>query len=675
MIKKILIANRGEIACRIIKTAKKMGISTVAVYSSADAESLHVKMADEAIAIGNAPSNESYLLVDKILDAAKQTAADAIHPGYGFLSENVVLRQACDDQGVIFIGPSTRAINAMGSKSAAKSIMDEAGVPLVPGYHGEDQNPDNLKKIANEMGYPVLLKASAGGGGKGMRQVWSADEFDEALNGAKRESLKFFSDDKMLIEKYLTKPRHVEVQVFCDEHGNGVYLADRDCSIQRRHQKVIEEAPAPNIADAVRIKMGDTAVRAAKAIDYCGAGTIEFLLDEDNTFYFMEMNTRLQVEHPVTEMVTKQDLVEWQINVANGQELPLSQDQVSVTGHAFEARIYAEDPDNDFLPASGRLTTLLMPVEDDTVRVDTGVTEHDSVSIFYDPMIAKLIVWGETRDAALALLSESLEHCQIGGVQTNLRFLYNLASQENFKKIQLDTGFIEKNNDSIFKSTEQDKIKTLMFGALYYLLKDERHNADLAINEVYSPWSDTKTWRMNQAKSELIPLFVGDVMHEVIATQFDGEFDYSLSFDRLFSGITKIVNITNAHYEDNILSVEFEANTGNSQSLNALVVESDTHNQFYTREGVFASKKFIPNSDNASSDDSSVTAVLHGTIVALLAKEQQEVKKGDALLVMEAMKMENTITAPSDGIVNQFHFKVGDIVESGALLLDFELSE
>src|SRR5210317_225649 len=456
MFNKILIANRGEIACRVIKTARRMGVATVAVYSDADRDALHVRLADEAIHVGAAPARESYLLGDRILAAALTTGAQAVHPGYGFLSENAGFARDCADQGVVFIGPPTAAIEAMGSKSAAKRIMEEAGVPLVPGYHGDDQDPELLRAAAQDMGYPVLLKATAGGGGKGMRQVWSAGEFDEALAAARRESAASFGDDTMLVEKYLTKPRHVEFQVFCDNHGNGIYLAERDCSVQRRHQKVIEEAPAPGMSEALRKEMGHAAVKSAQAIDYRGAGTVEFLLDEDGSFYFMEMNTRLQVEHPVTEMITGQDLVEWQLLVASGAPLPLSQDQVRINGHAFEARVYAEDPDNDFLPVTGTLGFLQPPEESAHVRVDTGVRQGDEISVYYDPMIAKLIVWDESRERALDRLATALSEYRIGGTVTNLDFLYNLATTEAFAQADLDTGFIEKHAESIFHSRAQD---------------------------------------------------------------------------------------------------------------------------------------------------------------------------------------------------------------------------
>jgi len=408
MFTKILIANRGEIACRVIKTAKKMGILTVAVFSDADKDALHVHMADEAIYLGPSPAKDSYLVIDKVIAAAVKTGAQAIHPGYGFLSENSKFCQACAEHNITFIGPPVGAIEAMGSKSAAKTIMEKASVPLVPGYHGDDQSPAILKRAADKMGYPVLLKATAGGGGKGMRQVWAEQEFNEALQAAKREAMSSFADDTMLVEKYLTQPRHVEIQVFCDNHQNAVYLFERDCSVQRRHQKVIEEAPAFNMSESLRKQMGESAIKSAQAIGYQGAGTVEFLLDIDGSFYFMEMNTRLQVEHPVTEMITGQDLVEWQLRVAADETLPKSQSQLTITGHAFEARIYAEDANNDFLPATGTLRLLKTPTENSHVRVDTGVRQGDDVSVYYDPMIAKLIVWDENRDKALKRLRKAL---------------------------------------------------------------------------------------------------------------------------------------------------------------------------------------------------------------------------------------------------------------------------
>ncbi|MDE0725630.1 MAG: ATP-grasp domain-containing protein, partial [Alphaproteobacteria bacterium] len=432
MFRKILIANRGEIACRVMRTAHRLGAATVAVYSEADANAMHVAMADEAVLIGPPPVQESYLLMDRIIEAAKRTRAEAIHPGYGFLSENAAFAEACAAAGIVFIGPPASAIRAMGEKAAAKALMVAAQVPVVPGYHGDDQDDAVLTRAADDIGYPVLIKAVMGGGGKGMRQVNEAGKFAAALKGARREGLSSFGDDKVLVEKYLERPRHIEIQVFADQQGEVVHLFERDCSVQRRHQKVLEEAPAPGMSASMRRAMGDAAVAAAKAIGYVGAGTVEFIVDvsadsnnglSEDAFYFMEMNTRLQVEHPVTEMITGQDLVEWQLRVAAGEPLPLSQDELTINGHAVEARIYSENPQKKFLPATGTLHRLRPPAEGPHVRVDTGVREGDEVSMFYDPMIAKLIVWDRDRPSALRRLVDALERYEIAGVITNVNFL------------------------------------------------------------------------------------------------------------------------------------------------------------------------------------------------------------------------------------------------------------
>ncbi len=442
MIRTLLIANRGEIACRVARTAKRLGIRVVAVYSDADANAMHVAMADEAVRIGEAPPRESYLRADRILDAAKATGSDAVHPGYGFLSENDAFAEACAAAGIIFVGPPAEAIRAMGSKSAAKTLMEKAAVPLVPGYHGVDQSEQVFTDAARRIGYPVLIKASAGGGGKGMKIVERAEDFTAQLASAKREAASSFGDDHVLVEKYLTRPRHIEIQVFADQHGNCLYLNERDCSIQRRHQKVLEEAPAPGMTAERRAQMGQAAVAAAKAVGYVGAGTVEFIADESGTFFFMEMNTRLQVEHPVTEMITGLDLVELQLRVAQGETLPLTQAQVPVNGHAIEARVYAEDPDKDFLPSVGRLQHLRFPAATDHVRVDTGVRAGDEISIHYDPMIAKLIVWDRDRAAALRRLATALAECQALGPATNIAFLHAVAVHPAYGKGEVDTGFI-----------------------------------------------------------------------------------------------------------------------------------------------------------------------------------------------------------------------------------------
>ncbi|HZD25451.1 MAG TPA: acetyl-CoA carboxylase biotin carboxylase subunit, partial [Alphaproteobacteria bacterium] len=429
MFRKILIANRGEIACRVIRTARRLGIATVAVYSEADAGAMHVAMADEAVLLGPAPATESYLRADRIIEAAQRTGAEAVHPGYGFLSENAGFAEACAEAGITFIGPPAMAVRAMGEKAAAKAIMEKAGVPVVPGYHGEDQADDLLQQFAREIGYPVLIKAVAGGGGKGMRRVDDEDSFANALKGARREAKSAFGDDKVLVEKYLLRPRHIEVQVFADSHGEAVHLFERDCSIQRRHQKVVEEAPAPGMTAEMRRAMGEAAVAAAKAIGYVGAGTVEFIADvshglSEDRFYFMEMNTRLQVEHPVTEMITGQDLVEWQLRVAAGDPLPLAQDELNIDGHAVEVRVYAENPQKKFFPSTGRLHRLRPPEEGPHLRVDTGVREGDEVTIYYDPMIAKLIVWGRDRDAAVRRLCAALTETRVAGVTTNADLLH-----------------------------------------------------------------------------------------------------------------------------------------------------------------------------------------------------------------------------------------------------------
>ena len=663
MFNKILVANRGEIACRIIRTAHRMGIATVAVYSDADRNALHVKMADEAVHIGPAPARESYLRGDNLLEAAHNCRAEAIHPGYGFLSENADFALACARQDIVFIGPGPGAIEAMGSKSAAKRIMEEASVPLVPGYHGKDQEPSLLKTEAQKIGYPVLLKATAGGGGKGMRQVFAAAEFDEALAAAKRESLASFGDDSMLVEKYLTRPRHVEIQIFFDHHGNGIYLAERDCSVQRRHQKVIEEAPAPGVDEALRQAMGEAAVKAARAIDYRGAGTVEFLLDADGSFYFMEMNTRLQVEHPVTEMITSVDLVEWQLRIASNEALPLSQDAVRIRGHAFEARVYAEDPDKDFLPVTGTLGFLQPPEESRNVRVDTGVCQGDEISVHYDPMIAKLIVWDESRERALQRLASALSEYRIGGTTTNLDFLYNLCTCQPFTEAELDTGFIEQHSHLIFHSRQLDLETELPMAALALLLHRRQQDSPGAAGDPGSPWHDHNAWRLNEPH-----------VHRLTV---------------------------HSHHQDH--SVEVEQNglqylirTGGRESLLEGVLEQDTlhldvqgHRQrgtlarthdgytLYLPSGACHFHEVLPDTGEASDtdSDSGLNAPMNGTIVALLTEPDSPVEAGTPLLVMEAMKMEHTIRAPADGRVQSFYYQPGDLVDGGTELLQFTRAE
>ena len=632
MFTKILIANRGEIACRIIKTARVMGIATVAVYSDADCTALHVEMADEAVYIGPAPSNESYLVVDNLIQAAIDSGAQAIHPGYGFLSENAEFCRQCAAHNISFIGPPVEAILAMGSKSAAKTIMADAGVPLVPGYHGEDQSSNTLKLEANKIGYPVLLKAAAGGGGKGMRSVFSEAEFESALESAKREAISSFNDDIMLVEKYLLKPRQVEIQIFCDSHNNAVYLFERDCSVQRRHQKVIEEAPAPGMTQTLRQQMGDAAIKAAQAINYEGAGTVEFLLDSKGNFFFMEMNTRLQVEHPVTEMITGQDLVEWQLIVSAGGHLPSSQSELKINGHAFEARIYAEDPDQDFLPSTGKLNLLQPPSESANVRVDTGVVEGDDVSIYYDPMISKLIVWDTDRDRALTRLANALSEYRISGLITNIGFLYNIATSNAFRAADVDTGFIEEHEEEIFRKREQDisYAAPLVTAAILKLRTQKALHDAYQSNEPNSPWYLTSSWGITEQK----------IKAQVQEAIIDGTPNPQTSLDKV------------------------------------TIVDGGASFDLFTPQGFFHCAEVQPDLglDGQDLDSGSLKAPMNGTVVASFVNVGENVSKGEVLMVMEAMKMEHTITAPSDGIVVEFYFQHGDLVDGGAQLLAFEVN-
>ena len=686
MFSKILIANRGEIACRIIETARKLGVKTVAVYSEADANARHVKMADEAVLLGAAPSRESYLLADKVIAAAKQTGAQAIHPGYGFLSENADFCRMCEQENIVFIGPPVGAIEAMGSKSAAKNIMGEANVPLVPGYHGEDQSMDVIKQSADDMGYPVLLKAAAGGGGKGMRQVWSSGEFAENFDAVKREALSSFGDDTMLVEKYLTKPRHVEIQVFCDSHGNAVYLFERDCSVQRRHQKVIEEAPAFGMTENIRQQMGEAAIKSAQAIGYVGAGTVEFLLNpnhddfDQSEFYFMEMNTRLQVEHPVTEMITGEDLVEWQLKVASGEVLPKTQDQLSINGYSFEARVYAEDPHNDFLPATGRLTHLKPPESSKFVRVDTGVEQGDEVSVFYDPMIAKLIVWDETREKALQRLTSALKQYQVHGVTTNIDFLHSVASCEAFKQEDIDTGFIEKHHDELFN--KQGGCNDLQFAmhtctaAIAQVMRVVNNGNAAKSNAV---WQANSGFRLNQTNQHKVNLHV--------ETQ-DESFKPIESTHVVFDSVRFAHSNANQHFTTTIAGVDLTVEAslsgdnlttvinGFSNTCQVVFDDSDKSPKIvlFTEHGKSTFVVDLP--DLGESDDNQdaggLTAPMNGTVIDVLVKQGDNVEQGQALVIMEAMKMEHTIRAPKNGEVTALFYNAGDMVDGGAELLGFE---
>ena len=673
----LLVANRGEIACRVMRTARRMGLKTVAVYSDADATSRHVREADEAVRLGPAAARESYLNVDTVIEAAQRTGTGAIHPGYGFLSENGTFVKALEQAGITFVGPPASAIAAMGDKSAAKARMANAGVPLVPGYHGDDQGDALLRSEADKIGYPVMLKASAGGGGKGMRVVESGEGFQAALDGCRRESKAAFGDDRMLIEKYLVQPRHVEVQVFCDRYGNGVYLFERDCSVQRRHQKVIEEAPAPGMTTELRAAMGDAAVRAAQEIGYVGAGTVEFLLDsspgQDGAFYFMEMNTRLQVEHPVTEMITGQDLVEWQLRVAMGEPLPCRQDELTITGHSFEARIYAEDPEQDFLPATGLLTRFALDLEGaglgaDQVRLDSGVESGDTVSMHYDPMLAKLIVHGVDRDAALATLNRALAALDVQGVVTNRAFLQRLANHPGFKNVELDTRFIERNEATLFAprpfSTENYASAALI--GLHQLAQECKSD---------SPWDRHDGFRLNAPHTIRIALCdpasaqAADNDSAVVVVEgkratLDTRWQLTIGNSTLTASLQPL--------EGDAVAITLNGHRRRLQAYKdghvVVMAEPSGETRLFWRR--------IDAIDHGHHEaESTLTAPMNGTVVALLVEPGAQVEQGMPLMVMEAMKMEHTMTAPADGSVETFHFQAGDTVSQGAVLLDFAPSE
>lgn len=679
MFTKILIANRGEIACRVIETARKMGIATVAVFSDADRHAKFVEMADEAIHIGNSESSESYLRTDKVLQAAKQTGAQAIHPGYGFLSENATFAKQCSEQNLIFIGPPVAAIVAMGSKSQAKTIMQTANVPLVPGYHGDEQSIDFLQQQADKMGYPVLLKASAGGGGKGMRVVESSDEFLAAYEGAKRESLSSFGDDKLLIEKYIQLPRHVEIQVFFDNHGNGVYLFERDCSIQRRHQKVIEEAPAPNISANVRREMGEAAINCAKAINYSGAGTVEFLLDKDENFYFMEMNTRLQVEHPVTEMITGIDLVEWQLRVANNEALPARQDELKQHGHAFEVRIYAEDPYNNFLPATGKIRHLSTPQTSSNIRIDSGVRENDTISVYYDPMIAKLIVWDESRKLAVTRMKAALMSYQLAGLPNNTSFVAKIFDTEDFISERLSTGFIEQHQEILLTPPVAGDRAHLLAAIKYVTSNFTFHPSGqppAAVHQLANPWHSKISWRINQTNSESFSL-----IHQNEELTFEIHHSPNAELGRNADNLHFEISHRDMHHKVSI-SVSHYKNLS-SDSASAIKANIDGHlfhyNAFRQEDTIdlffenhcweYRVKKPIK-ADTDLHNEKSLCAPMHGKVIALNAKKGEFVEKGQVLVVMEAMKMEHSIRAASAGYVVDCRCKVGDLVEDGFELIE-----
>ena len=663
MFTKILIANRGEIACRVAATARRLGVKTVAVYSDADAGAKHVAVCDEAVHIGGSAPKESYLQWQRIIAAAQATGAQAVHPGYGFLSENEEFAQACADAGLVFIGPPPSAIQAMGLKAESKQLMEKAGVPLVPGYHGADQDPALLQREADRIGYPVLIKASAGGGGKGMRAVDASADFADALASCQREAINSFGHDAVLIEKYVQRPRHIEIQVFGDMQGNYVYLFERDCSVQRRHQKVLEEAPAPGMTEAMRQEMGNAAVAAARAVNYVGAGTVEFIVEQradgSMNFFFMEMNTRLQVEHPVTEAITGQDLVEWQLRVASGEPLPLAQDQLRITGHAIEARICAENPDNNFLPATGTLHVYGLPshvaFERGTVRVDSGVRQGDAISPFYDSMVAKLIVHGDTREQALARLDEALAQTHIVGLATNVQFLRRVARTDSFAQAKLDTALIPREQAVLFKR-EDVGLPLAAASAVAQTLLRER------AAEGVDPFSRRD----------------GFHTHGVVQRRFEFEFGGEhakawLTYERggslhlaVGEGDAQVAGPLVLSPVGDAIDLQFAG-----QRTRAAVYAQGEVDHVFTPVGAtqIVAIDLLAHSGEAATEGGRLTAPMPGKVVSFAVKAGDKVVKGQALAVMEAMKMEHTIAAPVDGVVQELLYAPGDQVAEGAELL------
>ena len=646
MFTKILIANRGEIACRIIKTAKRLGITTVTVYADPDQGARHVKLSDEAYSLNGMNSQDTYLNIEKIIHIAKKARVEAIHPGYGFLSENTTFCQACLDNNIVFIGPPAATIELMGDKRAAKEQMQLASVPTTPGYNEKNQDDAVLLQAAKKIGFPVLIKAAAGGGGKGMRLVTTEHDFIPALSSARREAQASFVNDQLILEKYLTTARHVEMQIFCDQFGNVVHLFNRDCSIQRRHQKIIEEATAPNLPTALADAMAKAAVTAATAINYIGAGTIEFLVAENN-FYFMEMNTRLQVEHPITEMITGVDLVEWQLRIAAGEKLPLSQDAITTNGHAIEARIYAEDPMHEFRPDIGKLTSLVFPHNQDDIRVDTGVSENYTISVYFDPMIAKIIAWGENRSAAIAALKQALADTLIMGVSTNLEFLHRICTVDAFQRAQLDTNFIDNYANNLF-SKNVISPTVLQVAAIIADHCQRQAGKILAAKSAdkTSPWFIHDGWHGINAATT-ISLWDDDQHYEIQQASPAEHFT--------FSNHCVVMTLDNEK-----LTVLYAY-----QAHKLTLVINGSRFCFYT---------FPPHAGrlSAETNDSKLIAPMPGTVVTVLVKSGQAVKQGERLLVLEAMKMEHTLHAPKDGKVGTIHFQPGDLVAEGIELLEFE---
>ncbi|XP_030369477.1 methylcrotonoyl-CoA carboxylase subunit alpha, mitochondrial [Scaptodrosophila lebanonensis] len=666
-INKILIANRGEIACRVIRTARKLGVRTVAVYSDPDEHALHTLQADEAYRVGEAASASSYLRGDRILEIAKRSGAQAIHPGYGFLSESVEFAKLCQEEGIVFMGPPSSAIRDMGIKSTSKAIMAAAGVPIINGYHGEDQSDECLKAEAQKIGFPLMIKAVRGGGGKGMRIAENPEDFITALNSARTESQKSFGDSSVLLERYVRSPRHVEVQVFADQYGDAVYLWERDCSVQRRHQKVIEEAPAPGLSEDLRRELGEAAVRAAKAVGYVGAGTVEFILDkEDLSFHFMEMNTRLQVEHPISEMITGTDLVEWQIRIAAGEPLPLTQAQITRNGHAFEARIYAENPRGGFLPGAGPLRYLATPLPSPEVRIETGVREGDEVSIHYDPMIAKLVVWGENRTQALNSLIARLREYNIAGLETNINFLIDLAAHPEFQRGNVHTGFIDEHFDTLFPPIAVTS-QQLSQAALALVFNEIEVANSNAMNK-QDPFADAQNARINYSLIRTYTLKASDKVH-IVEVKYDND-AMQIRVDKCAWQVVKATRVQDG------TRLKIRANIDNDISTFNANIDGESISLFLEQGKLdfeLAQPKFLSaQNDSLGGGGSKVIAPMPGVLEKVLVKPGDKVKKGDSLAVLIAMKMEHILKAPKDAIIKSIGGAEGDNVAKGAAVITFE---
>ena len=663
MFKRVLIANRGEIACRVIRTCRRLGIHTIAVYSEADRDAQHVRLADEAWPIGGPRPAESYLRGDAILDVARKSGAQAIHPGYGFLSENTGFARACSEAGIVFIGPRPESIDAMGSKAAAKALMEHHQVPLVPGYHGDNQDVAYLAEQARKTGFPLMIKAAAGGGGKGMRIVRVEKEFADALASAQREAASSFGDTRVILERYVEHPRHIEFQVFGDTHGNVIHLNERECSAQRRYQKVLEETPSPFLTPERRKAMGEAAVAAAKAVNYVGAGTVEFIVGQDGTFFFMEMNTRLQVEHPVTEETLGLDLVEWQLRIASGEALPLRQEQVHARGHAIEVRLYAEDPDQNFLPGSGKLRTLKLPAPSRHVRLDGGVIEGDTVTIFYDPMIAKLIVYDTDRAQALQRLREALAECDIVGPKSNIAFLERLVRHPVVVEGRIDTGYLDRHLDEFLTGDVAPSDPVLFAAATAALLHDECAVAANALygNDPYSPWSRADAWRIGHAGKRIVALSIREQRYEIEAHGHDGQ--YSLLYGEAHC------DVQGARHQDGILSARIDGQGARlpvyADAQRVSLHDADGQRYSFTRAAAFAweSKQGLGGNQ--------IIAPMPGRIVLVKANVGDQVDEGQELLVMEAMKMELALKAPRSGTIESISATQGEFVEADAVLVRF----